>query len=1414
MRRSAQGLLLLPFLLLLCHGEIRVASLCSNECSPIDIISISTAEIHIKLPFDFNITNVTFANGTEVNHSISNGSISALDPGTEYIIYFMNSNETCCKSITTKPSPVSAFHVENVTATSVSLTWENDDQNAYTYSVQIEGNGTHWNKSFNITSATIGDLEPATLYIFSIFPIAADDHTKGEPRNNTAFTKPSPVSDLHEGNITNSTIALKWKNNDINALSYTYRIQIEGDTPPRNESSNTTSKVIENLNPGTSYTFRVYSVAMYNQTEGDATDITVFTKPSPVSNLHAENISNTTVTLKWDRNDPDASNYTYQIQIEGNDTSRSESSNNTNIEVRNLEPGTQYTFKVYPVAADNTTEGDSKDLIVYTRPNPVSDIRTGNISTTSVSLTWKNDDLRVSSYTYQINISGDSASWSEFSNNTSAVIQSLEPGIQYTFNICPVAADNITVGEPENITAYTKPTPVYDISAENLTTDTIILQWNNSDPNASSYTYWITIEGNGTSKNETSSIKSFVISSLEPGTLYKFIIYSVAADNSTHGDPNDTAIYTKPDPVSYIFIESFSNTTVNLTWKNNDLQAPSYTYRIQIEGNDTSRDVSSNTTSEEISDLEPGTLYTFNIFTVAADHKTEGDLNWTTSYTRPSPVSNIHTENINTTTVKLTWENGDLHASSYIYQIQIQDNFSVENTYFYTTSSVINNLEPGTLYIFSVYPLAADNKTAGSADVATVYTKPSSVNNIGVTDISTTVVNLTWKNPDRASPQYSYRIHTSGGEVENMTSPTTHVEISKLNPGTSYTFSIYSVAGNETEGSPSSTNHCTNPAPVDELLCNPVAKQPELILRWSFPNGNYEGFTIKVLNNKPPEMLGKENKTSIKDLDYFTNYNITVITRSCEKESSPKEIRCITSITDPPPPSRPPNVVATSHSSLKVQFDNFNSSNGPVTAYAIIVTTADVASFESLQYTYDDFIQKKTNSYVASVITTKQKRSSSPPKSPHFDINIGDGSKVYGYVNGKLDPLGSYRACVAGFTQIAFLNKTAELIDKEGSYASFSPVSGSVTLPQNPDVIIGAVVGCLLAAIVIAAAVGFIFWQKRRHGGKNNEVPFSPIESKLIKVEHFESYFKKQKADSNCGFAEEYEDLRPVGVNQPKFAAELPDNKGKNRYNNVLPYDISRVKLSIQSHPGSDYINANYMPGYNSKKEFIAAQGPLPTTVQDFWRMIWEKNIYTVVMLTKCVEQGRTKCEEYWPNKQSKSYGDITVAMTSEIVLPEWTIRDFSMEKSDSPESHPVRQFHFTAWPDHGVPETTDLLISFRHLVQEYMKQNPPTSPTLVHCSAGVGRTGTFIAIDRLIHQMEMENTVDVYGVVYDLRMHRSLMVQTEDQYVFLNQCVLDIIKSKKEKKTDLIYQNTNAMAIYENFTPSPQIGKANGYHV
>uniref|UniRef100_A0A3Q2DQM6 protein-tyrosine-phosphatase n=1 Tax=Cyprinodon variegatus TaxID=28743 RepID=A0A3Q2DQM6_CYPVA len=278
--------------------------------------------------------------------------------------------------------------------------------------------------------------------------------------------------------------------------------------------------------------------------------------------------------------------------------------------------------------------------------------------------------------------------------------------------------------------------------------------------------------------------------------------------------------------------------------------------------------------------------------------------------------------------------------------------------------------------------------------------------------------------------------------------------------------------------------------------------------------------------------------------------------------------------------------------------------------------------------------------------------------------------------------------------------------------------------------------------------------------------------SVAVRVEDFEAYYKKQRADSSCGFAEEFEDLRPVGTSQAKVHALDPENKPKNRYNNVLP-------------------------GYLSRKEYIAAQGPLPATVNEFWRMIWEKNVQTLVMLTRCNEQGRVKCEQYW-SPGTKYCEDIIVTTTSEIPLEDWTIRDFDIKNVKTAEVRSVRHFHFTAWPDHGVPETTELLISFRHLVREHMNQYSRNSPTVVHC-AGVGRTGTFIAIDRLIFQIERENIVDVYGIVHDLRMHRPLMVQTEDQYVFLNQCALDIIRARTGNNVDLIYQNTAAISIYEN---------------
>ncbi|XP_067292683.1 receptor-type tyrosine-protein phosphatase eta [Pseudorasbora parva] len=352
--------------------------------------------------------------------------------------------------------------------------------------------------------------------------------------------------------------------------------------------------------------------------------------------------------------------------------------------------------------------------------------------------------------------------------------------------------------------------------------------------------------------------------------------------------------------------------------------------------------------------------------------------------------------------------------------------------------------------------------------------------------------------------------------------------------------------------------------------------------------------------------------------------------------------------------------------------------------------------------------------------------------------------------------------------------------------------------PTNPENSTGLIAGIVVPIICLLFIITFIlfFYSRRQTKKQCTDIPVHSIGNCALRIEDYEEYFKQKHADSNCGFAEDYEELKSVGTTQSKNSALAIENKAKNRYTNVLPYDASRVKLSMCGNPFDDYINANYVPGYNSRKEYIAAQGPLPITVNEFWRMNWEKNIYTIVMLTKCNELGRVKCEKYWPS-DTNHYHNISVTTTSEISMESWTIRDFKIKNVKTAETRYIRQFHFTAWPDHGVPQTTEVLIDFRHLVREHMDQFSRHSPTVVHCSAGVGRTGTFIAIDHLIFQIERESMVDVYGIVNDMRMHRPLMVQTEEQYVYLHQCAYDIIRSRTGTNVDLIYRNTDA--IYQN---------------
>ena len=304
-----------------------------------------------------------------------------------------------------------------------------------------------------------------------------------------------------------------------------------------------------------------------------------------------------------------------------------------------------------------------------------------------------------------------------------------------------------------------------------------------------------------------------------------------------------------------------------------------------------------------------------------------------------------------------------------------------------------------------------------------------------------------------------------------------------------------------------------------------------------------------------------------------------------------------------------------------------------------------------------------------------------------------------------------------------------------------------------------------------------------------------------ISVSKYSETFDALHEDNQQKLKEQYQQLTSIKGSTEE--AKKSANSLKNRYPDVLAYDHSRVIIS--KHQGTDYINANYMDGFGKSNAYIAAQGPLGppkenvaatpstsnggaatpqlNTINDFWRMIWELNITTIVMLTNLIENNRVKCALYWP-EDTKNYGRIRVRKVEENQFCDYIIRKFSIQRiqvhSADSETRQITQFHFVAWPDHGVPLFPIAMIQFVKLVRSYINQSGDdmSSPNLVHCSAGVGRTGTFICLDIILQQLATgDNIIDIWSETSKLRRRRNHMIQEYLQYEFVHQAINEHIQ-------------------------------------
>ncbi|XP_038650763.1 receptor-type tyrosine-protein phosphatase C isoform X4 [Scyliorhinus canicula] len=395
----------------------------------------------------------------------------------------------------------------------------------------------------------------------------------------------------------------------------------------------------------------------------------------------------------------------------------------------------------------------------------------------------------------------------------------------------------------------------------------------------------------------------------------------------------------------------------------------------------------------------------------------------------------------------------------------------------------------------------------------------------------------------------------------------------------------------------------------------------------------------------------------------------------------------------------------------------------------------------------------------------------------------GPESTYFAKVNEKVQFRKNSEKCEFVFEDLSYLTTyKVELIASNGKYNSSS--IDTITTKYNDKALIGFLVFLIITTSIALAIVLYKIYVLQRKSSRHSEESVELIEhddeKQLLNVEpilaeHLIDEYRRKHADESRLFLAEFQSIPRVFSKFNSKEARRGCNSIKNRYIDILPYDHNRVQLTpVPGAHGSDYINASFIDGFNESRKYIAAQGPKEETSNDFWKMVWEQKATIIVMVTRCEEGKRPKCAQYWPNldETSKPFGDIAVRIGTEKWCPDYVIRKLYISNQEKGPEREVTHIQFIRWPDHGVPEDPHLLLKLRQRVNAF--RNLFSGPIVVHCSAGVGRTGSYIGIDAMMQGLETEGRVDIYGYIVQLRRQRCLMVQVETQYILIHQALLE----------------------------------------
>ncbi|XP_043430636.1 receptor-type tyrosine-protein phosphatase F isoform X27 [Prionailurus bengalensis] len=640
--------------------------------------------------------------------------------------------------------------------------------------------------------------------------------------------------------------------------------------------------------------------------------------------------------------------------------------------------------------------------------------------------------------------------------------------------------------------------------------------------------------------------------------------------------------------------------------------------------------------------------------------------------------------------------------------------------------------------------------------------------------------------------------------------------ISGLTPETTYSVTVaaYTTKGDGARSKPKIVT--TTGAVFAKNFRVAAAMKTSVLLSWEVPDSYKSAVPFKILyNGQSVEVDGHSMRKLIADLQPNTEYSFVLMNRG----SSAGGLQHLVSIRTAPDllPHKPlPASAYIEDGRFTLSMPHVQDST-LIRWFYIVVVPIDRVGGSMLAPRWSTPEELELDELLEAIEQGSEERRRrrqaerlKPYVAAQVDVlpetfTLGDKKSYRGFYNRPLSPDLSYQCFV--------LASLKEPMDQK-RYAS-SPYSDEIVVQvtpaqqqEEPEMlwVTGPVLAVILIILIVIAIL--LFKRKRTHSPSSKDeqsiglkdsllahssdpvemrrlnyqtpgssVPSCPNISSMrdhppIPITDLADNIERLKANDGLKFSQEYESIDP-GQQFTWENSNLEVNKPKNRYANVIAYDHSRVILtSIDGVPGSDYINANYIDGYRKQNAYIATQGPLPETMGDFWRMVWEQRTATVVMMTRLEEKSRVKCDQYWPARGTETYGLIQVSLLDTVELATYTVRTFALHKSGSSEKRELRQFQFMAWPDHGVPEYPTPILAFLRRVKAC---NPlDAGPMVVHCSAGVGRTGCFIVIDAMLERMKHEKTVDIYGHVTCMRSQRNYMVQTEDQYVFIHEALLE----------------------------------------